>query len=150
MSAARRSSAEAVVALLKSRRDASVSEIAAATGLGRSTVGKALARLERDGHVCRSPGGCDGARRSPERWAIRAPKDPGRRRASAKRLRPGQLDGLVLDYLAKHAEREPLTPTAVANGLGRSAGAVGNCLARLAATRRIRQVSKQPRRYQRT
>jgi hypothetical protein len=51
--------------------------------------------------------------------------------------RPGELDGLVLSYLCKHQKAGPLTATAIANGLGgRSAGAVANCLARLAVTAR--------------
>jgi len=37
--------------------------------------------------------------------------------------------------------------TAVAKALGRSAGAVGNCLTRLAAAGQVRQVSEKPRRY---
>jgi hypothetical protein len=53
--------------------------------------------------------------------------------AHRKRLRPGELDGLVLSYLCQHKQDGPLTATAVAKGLGgRSAGAVSNCLARLA------------------
>lgn len=54
----------------------------------------------------------------------------------------------MLDYLAKHAQSDPLSPAAIASGLGRSAGAVGNCLTRLTGAGRVRQVSKQPRRYQ--
>ncbi len=51
----------------------------------------------------------------------------------SKRLRPGELDGLVLSYLCEHRKDGPLTATAIAKGLdGRSAGAVANCLARLA------------------
>lgn len=45
MSAAKRSSGETIVAVLEAKRDATVSDIAAAAGLGRSTVGKVLARL---------------------------------------------------------------------------------------------------------
>lgn len=47
--------------------------------------------------------------------------------AHRKRLRPGELDGLVLSYLCQHKQTGPLTATAVAKGLGgRSAGAVSN------------------------
>lgn len=49
-----------------------------------------------------------------------------------KRLRPGQLDGLVLAYLRKHQKSLPLGTGAVAKGIGRSSGAVGNCLERQA------------------
>jgi DNA-binding IclR family transcriptional regulator len=148
MSAAKRSSGETIVAVLEAKRDATVSDIAAAAGLGRSTVGKVLARLERAGRVHRSPGRHEGGRRLPDRWATGAPKRPARGRARGKRLRPRELDGLVLDYLAKHAQSDPLSPAAIASGLGRSAGAVGNCLTRLTGAGRVRQVSKQPRRYQ--
>jgi hypothetical protein len=49
--------------------------------------------------------------------------------AAKKRLRPGDLDGLVLAYMRKHEAEWPLTATAIAKGLGgRSAGAVANCL----------------------
>jgi hypothetical protein len=66
--------------------------------------------------------------------------------AKLKRLRPGELDDLVLAYMGKH--KEPLTATAVARGLGgRSTGAVANCLARLAKEKKVRRAGKRPRRY---
>ncbi|HEY7456531.1 MAG TPA: hypothetical protein VH703_04580 [Solirubrobacterales bacterium] len=67
--------------------------------------------------------------------------------AKAKRLRPGELDGLVLSYLAAHKDDGPLTPTAVAKGIARSAGAVANCLARLAKEKKVRQAKRKPRAY---
>lgn len=68
--------------------------------------------------------------------------------AAAKRLAPGQLDGLVLAYLKKHKEDGPLTATSVAKGLGgRSAGAVANCLGRLAKERKVKQAKRKPRAY---
>lgn len=68
--------------------------------------------------------------------------------AASKRLRPGELDGLVLAYTTKHKEDGPLTATAIARGLGgRSAGAVANCLARLAREKKVRQVKERPRAY---
>jgi hypothetical protein len=64
------------------------------------------------------------------------------------RLRPGELDGLVLAYLREHAKDGPLTATAVAKGLGgRSAGAVANCLTRLAKGKKVRQAQQAPRAY---
>lgn len=57
------SSEEAVLAALASRRNATGAEVAAATGLGRSTVGRMLVRLERDERVRRSLGGRQGGRR---------------------------------------------------------------------------------------
>jgi hypothetical protein len=68
--------------------------------------------------------------------------------ASNTRLRPGQLDGLVLAYLREHEVDGPLTATAVAKGLGgRSAGAVSNCLGRLAKERKVKQAKRKPRAY---
>ena len=65
----------------------------------------------------------------------------------AKRLRPGELDGLVLEYLAEHRDNGPLTATAVGKSIGRSAGAVANCLGRLAKDKKVRQVKKRPRSF---
>ncbi len=64
-----------------------------------------------------------------------------------KRLRPGELDSLVLAYMRKHADDAPLTATGIGKGLDRSAGAVANCLVRLAKTGKLRQVRKRPRAY---
>jgi hypothetical protein len=67
--------------------------------------------------------------------------------AKAKRLRPGELDGLVLAYLAEHKDDGPLTATAIGKGIERSAGAVANCLARLAKEQKVRQAKRKPRAY---
>jgi hypothetical protein len=68
--------------------------------------------------------------------------------AHRKRLLPGELDGLVLSYLCQHKQAGPLTATAVAKGLGgRSAGAVSNCLVRLARAKKVRLAKKAPRAY---
>lgn len=135
-----------MTAALGSGADVTAADLAATTGLGRSTIGKALAELERAGTVRRSTGGREGGRRLPARWSLATQKSPEPQGVS-ERLRPGQLDGLVLDYLQEHGKSGPLGPTAVARGLGRSSGAVGNCLARLAADGGVRQVSERPRRY---
>jgi hypothetical protein len=65
----------------------------------------------------------------------------------AKRLRPGELDGLMLAYLAEHKDDGPLTATAIGKGIGRSAGAVANCLGRLAKDKKVRQAKKRPRSF---
>lgn len=70
MSAAKPTSEEAVAKVLASGEEMTGAEIATATGLGRSTVAKALAALERDGTVRRHRGGRDGRRRLPDRWSI--------------------------------------------------------------------------------
>lgn len=64
-----------------------------------------------------------------------------------KRLRPGELDGLVLAYMRKHKGDGPLTGTAIGKGIGRSAGAVANCLGRLVKDKKVRQAKKRPRAY---
>jgi hypothetical protein len=64
-----------------------------------------------------------------------------------ERLRPGQLDGLVLSYMKKHKGKLPLSPTAVAHGIKRSSGAVGNCLGRLEKEKKVQLADKKPRRY---
>jgi hypothetical protein len=68
---------------------------------------------------------------------------------AAKRLRPGELDGLVIGHMRESADALPLGPSAVAKGIGRSAGAVGNCLERLAKddTAPVRRVTEKPRTY---
>lgn len=64
-----------------------------------------------------------------------------------KRLRPGEMDGLVLAYMAKHKNDGPLTATTIGRGLDRSPGAVANCLGRLAKSKKVRQAKKRPRAY---
>ncbi len=63
------------------------------------------------------------------------------------RLSPGELDGLVLAHLKKRKGDGPLTASAVAKGIDRSAGAVANCLARLTKAKQVRQAKKSPRAF---
>jgi DNA-binding IclR family transcriptional regulator len=148
MTAGQMTSEEAVVKALASHRELTGAEIAAATELGRSTVAKALAALERAGMARRSPGGREAGRRRPDRWwSVGSSDEPSRPDPSARRLRPGQLDGLVVEFIAAQGNDAAVGATAVAKALGRSAGAVGNCLTRLAAAGQVRQVSEKPRRY---
>jgi len=67
--------------------------------------------------------------------------------AKAKRLGRGELNGLVLAYLAEHKKDGPLTATAIGKDIERSAGAVANCLGRLAKDGKVRQAKKRPRGY---
>jgi DNA-binding Lrp family transcriptional regulator len=67
--------------------------------------------------------------------------------AKRKRLRPGELDDLVLAYIGKHEADGPLTASAVAKGIGRSSDAVANCLRRLTKAKKLRQTKKSPRDY---
>jgi len=70
-----------------------------------------------------------------------------RRNGHVKRLRPGELDGLVLGFMRKNEKDLPLSASAIAKGIGRSAGAVGNCLERLASAKKARLANKAPREY---
>jgi hypothetical protein len=63
------------------------------------------------------------------------------------RLRPGELDGLVLSYMCKHEGELPLTASAIGRGIEKSSGAVANCLARLAKAKKVRLAKKTPRAY---
>jgi hypothetical protein len=66
---------------------------------------------------------------------------------TVERLKAGELDRLVMAYLKRNAGSAPHSPTTIARGLNRSAGAVGNCLVRLTRDRQVREVSERPRRY---
>jgi hypothetical protein len=155
MSPKQSSTEEQVMSALSARSEATVAELASATSRGRSTVGKTLVDLERSRKAIRIAGIRQGGTRLPDRWRLASkqessstnPKPVIRRRGQkAGRLRPGQLDELVIAHMNKHAA-EPLGPAAVAKELGRSAGAIANCLARLAAADRLQQVADRPRRY---
>ena len=68
------------------------------------TVGKALAALERDGRVRRTPGGHDpDGRRQPDRWTTPpssvAEADGDDPKLDVPQLRKGQLRALVLEQL---------------------------------------------------
>lgn len=72
---------------------------------------------------------------------------PTKSRKATKRLRPGELDGLVLTYMGKHKDDGPLTASAIGKGIDRSSGAVANCLARLTRDKKVRQAKRKPRAY---
>jgi len=63
------------------------------------------------------------------------------------RLKAGGLERLVLDYLKKNKDAAPHGPSQVAKALGRSSGAVGNCLVRLTDAKKTKRVSNKPLRY---
>ncbi|OJU80816.1 MAG: hypothetical protein BGO11_19650 [Solirubrobacterales bacterium 70-9] len=136
--------------------EVTVDEVAAAAGIGRTSARKYLATLEDAGKVERTAGGREGKRRLPDRYSPISGEEPRPEAAvvdeppddgPAERLRPGGLDRLVIAYMREHADEGPLGPTAVAKGLERSSGAVGNCLARLAGTEKVELVRARPRRY---
>jgi len=152
---------QAILEVLKVEPQASVAQIAVSAGVGRSTAGKLLAQLESDGEVRRTAGGRDGNRRLPDLWSLASqPAATDDATATAKpatvsaaeaatdgRLKPGQLEPLVLNYLKDNADSGPHGPTTVARALERSSGAVGNCLERLTKTKQVRRVDDKPRRY---
>jgi hypothetical protein len=85
------------------------------------------------------------AKKAPARSGARgrSPKPKG----GSTRLRPGELDGLVLAYMRDHGAERPFSPGKVARGIGKSSGAVANCLERLAGSKEVRRVRKKPRTY---
>lgn len=156
--------ADAVAAALAAHPGATAAELAEAAGVGQSTAAKTLAALEAEGRARRAVGGrSTSGRRQPDRWSppdtlsldVKPSADatetaesttsdrPG---GSERRLGRGELNTLVLDYLAGHPG-EPVGPAAVAKALGRSAGAVSNALGRLAEAGTVRLVGQSPRRY---
>jgi hypothetical protein len=167
-------SEEAALKALAANPEATAAEVATAANVGRSTASKVLARLTSSGAVRRIEGGRDGGRRLPDRFALASAEPPAdggkpeaaedakpkpaadgkpkaaedsKPKAAGEHLKPGQLDELVLAYLKDNADSGPHGPTAVANALVRSSGAVGNCLVRLTKAEQVRQDSDKPRRY---
>jgi predicted ArsR family transcriptional regulator len=127
---------QSILEALAEKPGSTAAEIADATGLARSTVGKQLAVLGRAGTATRTTGERDGGRRAPDRWS----------KTTIDRLRPGQLDDLVMNHV--RSLDEPVGPVAVARALGRSSGAVANCLTRHAKAGDLKQVGDKPRRYE--
>jgi hypothetical protein len=100
MSSTKRSAEQVVMDALASHPGTTATEIAAATALGRSTVSKALANLERAGTARRSTGESATGHRPADKWSLS--DDNPRSGRSGERLRPGQLDDLVLDLWGAH------------------------------------------------
>lgn len=74
------------------------------------------------------------------------------KKASAKRkterLRPGELDKLVLGYMRRHKKDAPHTASAIGKAIKRSSGAVANCLGRQEKQKKVRLVKPKPREYE--
>lgn len=66
---------------------------------------------------------------------------------AVQRLRLGELDGLVLAYMREHKDELPLSANRIAKAIGRSSGAVANCLERLVKAEKARLAKKSPREY---
>jgi hypothetical protein len=76
-------------------------------------------------------------------------KASGSGKASDKpeRLKAGGLEPLVLDYLKESTDTAPHGPSQVAQALGRSSGAVSNCLVRLTKAKKTKRVGTKRQRY---
>ncbi|HET7444940.1 MAG TPA: hypothetical protein VFJ57_09810 [Solirubrobacterales bacterium] len=100
-----------------------------------------------------------GAKRSTKKAAARkaatpkkstskaAKKAPSKNPNGTKRLRPGELDGMVVKWMEENEDRGKVSPGTVATGINRSSGAVANCMGRLAKEKRIRLATKKPKQY---
>lgn len=166
MASAPAACADALLGALVDRPSATAAELADTAGIGRSTAGKLLAKLTDDGRVERQPGGRQHGRRTADRWTLTAettqhpspdpaiasaptaePADAdGQSHPGSERLRAGELRDLALDCLADRPG-QPMSPTAIAKVLGRSAGAVSNAVRVLAGQGAVVQTQAKPRRY---
>ncbi|HWI74638.1 MAG TPA: hypothetical protein VNT55_21940 [Baekduia sp.] len=114
-------------------------ELVEISGLSRATVTKQLTALQKVGDATAAEGNRNGRRGRPaSRWSLTG-------QSERPRLRPGELDGLVLEHV--RGLDAPVGPTAVGKALDRSAGAVANCMARLAKAGELTQTSTKPRSY---
>jgi predicted ArsR family transcriptional regulator len=114
-------------------------QLAEMSGLSRATINKQLAALKQADQVITTEGTRTGRRGRPAtHWSLTG-------QTERPRLRSGELDGLVLDYVRDLDA--PVGPTAVGKALDRSAGAVANCMARLAKAGQLTQTGSNPRRY---
>jgi hypothetical protein len=99
----------------------------------------------------KSKGGRAAGRRPAKSKATTKPKaeKPKANRSGAKRLRPGELDGLVIAHMRKSEKDLPLGASAIAKAIGRSSGAVANCLERKAKAddSPVRRARDKPRAY---
>lgn len=147
---------ESICEALSAHGEITVSELAEMTGLGRSTVGKALAALETEGRAVRTPGERQGGKRAPDVWSAAGAVEESTTAVDVRtsegdaepsdRLAKGALRTLVLEHLQANAG-ESFTPTAVGKALHRSSGAVGNALDKLATHGAVAKVGDKPRRY---
>jgi biotin operon repressor len=147
----------------------SVEQLAAATGLGKSTVAKALTRLETTGLAARTRGAGTGRHRQPDQWtpapaagtprrrtthaATASPAQTGPQPAGERnpvtgtvKLRSGELTQLVAEHFANHPGTS-LTSGEVGRALGRSGGAVRNAADKLTGEGVLRLLDGVPRRY---
>jgi predicted ArsR family transcriptional regulator len=143
-----------IVDFLKKKGTATVDEIAAAVRVGRTSARKYLAGLKVDKRVVREPGGREGRRKLPDVFSLPEKAQAGKPKKAASaeskngRLRPGELDKLVLSHMRKHVGEAPHTASAIGKALERSSGAVANCLVRLEKQGKVRLAKPKPREYE--
>ena len=154
MSEKRKELERRIVAFVKEKGEAIVDEVAAAVGVTGSTARKYLAVLVDAGELKRTEGGRDRGRKRPDRFSVvngkrdePEPKAPASTPEAKERLGPGQLDSLVLADMREHRDEAPHTPSRIGKRIGRSSGAIANCLRRLADGDRAVLKSKKPRAY---
>jgi hypothetical protein len=134
---------DALLAAVAVHPGASAADLAAVTGIGRSTATKALAALAVEGKVVRRAGGLDAGHRLADRWSLPAGCFPN----GNGRLRKGELAAMVLAYV--RAAPGQHSPVSVAKALGgKSPGAVANVLDKFVGTGDVVEVCAVPRRYE--
>jgi hypothetical protein len=79
--------------------------------------------------------------------AVKPSRKAAPKRSKGERLRPGELDKLVLAHMREHKGEAPHTASAIGKGIERSSGAVANCLTRLEKSKEVRVVHQKPRAY---
>jgi hypothetical protein len=141
-----------IIDFLKEKGTATVDDICETLEISRTSARKYLAGLTVDEKVHREEGGREGRRKLPDVFSLPSRKQAGKQAkrdsggSAGDRLRPGELDKHVLGYMRRHKQDAPHSPSAIAKGIERSAGAVANCLARMDG-KQVRLVQPKPRRY---
>jgi DeoR-like helix-turn-helix domain len=145
---------EQIIDFVAKKGTATVDEVCAGLGMGRTSARKYLAGLTVDKKVKREAGGREGRRKLPDVFSLPGKKKPvakSGKSTSAKlkngRLAPGQLDKLVIGFMRSHADDAPHTASAIGKVITRSSGAVANCLGRLVKAESVRLVKPKPREY---
>ncbi|MHB1837677.1 MAG: hypothetical protein ACYCXW_22255 [Solirubrobacteraceae bacterium] len=106
--------------------------------------------LQRQSSVNREKRAATKTARGKWRAASERPQAPEPRAAAAEkpqRLKAGGLEPLVLAFMAEHKPDGPFSAPQLATALGRSSGAIANCLVRLTDSNQTVQVTLKPRRY---
>lgn len=86
-------------------------------------------------------------RKSAAKSARKPPRKLASKPKKSGRLGKGGLDKLVVAYMRERKGEAPLTASAIGKGIGRSSGAVANCLKRLEKAKEVRLAQQKPRAY---